>query len=99
MAAAAGKHAPVGVAAHVGRLPEAFCRIVEALGYSLVDGLVVDDWLQGLVGPGGVDVHPVVFLRIVGDGIVLVAHALAVAAVPALKGVEVYPRGLAPPVG
>ena len=99
MSARTGKHAPVGIAAHVVVLPAALVGVVQSHGNILIGRLSVEHRLDGFILPRGVYIHPVVLLRIVGNGVVLVAHALSVLAVPALEGVEVYPCSLAPPLG
>ena len=99
VAATAGKHAPIGITPHVAGLPVGFGLVVQSHGDILVGGLGIEHGFDGFVGPGGVDIHPVVLLGIVGDGVVGIAHALAVSAVTALEGVEIHPGGLAPPFG
>ena len=76
-----------------------FVFVVQAHGDIFVRGFCIEHGFDGLIGPGGVDVHPVVFLRIVWDGIVGITHSLTIFAMAALKGMKVYPRCLAPPFG
>ena len=99
VAATAGKHAPIGITPHVAGLPVGFGLVVQSHGDILVGGLGIEHGFDGFVGPRGVDIHPIVLLGIVGDGVVGIAHALAVSAVTALEGVEIHPGGLAPPFG
>ena len=99
MATRAGKDAPVGITAHVTSLPQRLVGIVQSLRYALVDGLIVEHGFLWLIGPCGIDIHPVVLLGVVGYGVVLVTHPLSVTPMTALEGVEVYPRCLAPPMG
>ena len=89
VAARAGKHRPIGIAPHVGGLPARLVAVVKSLRYVLIRRFTVEHWLYWFVLPGRVNVHPVVLLGIVGYGVFLVAHTLAVTAVTALEHVEV----------
>ena len=72
---------------------------MQSLRYVFVRRLAVEHRLERLVLPCRVYVHPVVFLRAVGNGVILVSHALPVAPVAALEHVEVEPPAVVEPPG
>ena len=97
VSATACKHTPIGIAAHIVVLPARFVGVVQTHGDVLVGRFCVQDGLDGVVFPRGVDIHPVVLLRIVRYGVVGIAHTLSVTTMSALEGVEINPLSLAPP--
>ena len=99
MPARTGKDTPVGIASHVVVLPALLVGVVQSLGYVFVAWFRVEYGFDGFVSPCRVHIHPVVLLCIVGYGIILVPHTLAILAMSALEGMEVQPLGLAPPFG
>ena len=99
MSACSGKNRPVGISPYVAVVPSWLVGIVQSLRYILITGFGVENWFDRLVTPCRIYIHPVVFLRIVGNGIILVAHTLSVASVPALEHVEVKPLAVVEPAG
>ena len=99
MTAAAAKHAPVGITANIAGFPVRLVGIVQPLRNLLVAGLGIKYRLDGIICPGRVYIHPVVFFGILWYGVILVTHALVVTTMSALECVEVNPLSLAPPLG
>ena len=93
------KHTPVGITTHIIILPAWLVGVVESHRDILVTGFCIQHRLDGVVLPGGVYIHPVVFLRIVRNRIVDITHTLSITTMSALEGVEIHPWGFAPPFG
>jgi len=88
-----GKDRPIGIAADIGSLPTRLGIVVKTLGNVFIRGFSIKHRLHGGNGQGLFNVAPIVFLCFVGDWVILVSHALVVAAMPTLEHVEVYPLG------
>ena len=99
MTAGTGKDTPIGIAANIIILPALLVRIVQSLRNILVAWFGIEHRLDRFVCPGRIHIHPVVFLGIVRDRIILVAHTLTILAVTTLEGMEIEPFRLAPPFG
>ena len=72
---------------------------MQALWDVLIRRLAVNDGFEGRFFPTHLHIAPVVFLGIVLDGVVSVSVALPIAAVPALKHIEVQPFTVVVPPG
>ena len=97
MSETSGEYRPVGIAAHVVVLPARSGEIVQSLWNVLIRRFTVDYRFQWLLLKAHVHIAPVVLLGIVLYGVVAVTIALSVAAVTALKHVEVHPLAVVKP--
>ena len=92
-----GKYRPVSIPAYIIVFPEQFILIMQAMRNFFVNRFTVNHGFHRLHGQATLYETPVIFFRIFFDRIITVSETLSVAAVSALKHVEIQPGSIVKP--